>query len=307
MEPKRLSAKDVLSPVTKFPNEEAARRLGRLVGVDHHVESLVRDLRLIFDPELATDWSTTHYGKELPAVEILTDTVPLIVFEGDVGTGKTALADSIAEPVSEDGGYGVHVVKMSTRVRGTGYVGEMGTLLAESFQHVASIWKKVGEPVLFIIDEADSLLTSREFVQHHHEDKSGVNTIIQHLDEFRRGSEQIAVIAITNRIGVLDPAILRRATAVHSFERPGLEQRAALFARLFDGAGFTEADLAKLAEASEPRKRDGEPLRFSYSDLTLRFAVPALREAIHRKTPLDVSALASRLRELSPTRAMEDL
>src|SRR4030095_8381228 len=151
----RLSAKDVLSSVTDFPNADAGRRLERLVGVDDHVESLVRDLALIFDPGLGRKWSNRQYGKEISALELLRDAVPLIIFEGDVGTGKTEVAETIAQRVATAGQYGVHLDKRSTRVRGTAYVGEMGTLLAESSQHVVGLWKKFSEPILFVIDEAD--------------------------------------------------------------------------------------------------------------------------------------------------------
>lgn len=303
----RLSAKDVLSSPTGFPNDFAEQRLGRLVGLDDHVSTLTRDLMLIYDPGLAEDWSTRHYGKAIPGLSLLRDAVPLIIFEGDVGTGKTELAETIGHRIAADGGYGVHLVKMSTRVRGTGYVGEMGTLLADSFKHVVSLWKKLGEPVLFVIDEADSLLTSRESAQHHHEDKSGVNTILQHLDNLRADKAQVAVIAITNRIGILDPAVLRRATCVLTFRRPTAEQRADLFSRIFDGTGLGEPDLQRLVEASaeRPLSLSTEPVAFSYSDLTLRFAVPALRAAVHAGEPLSVDKLVTMLQNLEPTRPLE--
>ena len=206
----RLTAKDVLSVPVTFPNESAALRLSRLVGLEDHIHALERDIRLIFDPMLARNWSKEQYGDIIAVVEIIEETVPLIIFEGDIGTGKTALAETIGQQVASKGGYGVHLVKMSTRVRGTGYVGEMGTLLAESFRHMEELCKRKGEPVLFMIDEADSVLTSRALEQHHHEDKSGVNTILQHLDNLKTRGSQIAVLAITNRVGVLDPAVLRR-------------------------------------------------------------------------------------------------
>ena len=195
---------------------------------------------------------------------------------------------------------------MSTRVRGTGYVGEMGTLLADSFKHVSRLWERLGEPVLFVIDEADSLLTSRESAQHHHEDKSGVNTILQHLDGLRAEHAQVAVIAITNRIGVLDPAVLRRATSVLAFRRPTPEQRTDLFSRLFAGTGLGESDLQRLVEASTERRisNSTEPVAFSYSDLTLRFAVPVLRSAIHLGDRLSVEEPVAALQALEPTRPL---
>ena len=300
MEPSRITAKDVLSTPVRFPNDEAADRLSRLVGLDRHIETLDRDLRLIFDPDMVEAWSAKHYGRLLPGAKMVQDAVPLIVFEGDVGTGKTALAEAIGQRVAVEGGCDVHLVKMSTQVRGTGYVGEMGTLLAESFKQVGTTSKKLGAPVIFVIDEADSLLTTRASSQHHHEDKSGVNTILQHLDAFRSDQVQVAVVAITNRVGVLDPAIRRRATLVLQFERPGIEQCRALLDRLLGDAFFGEQTyLDELAQAAERPK-----LRLTYSDITLRFVVPVVRDAVWRDRKLDQSVLLKTLRALKPTPPM---
>ena len=304
MEPNRITTADVLSTPVSFPSDEAGARLAQLVGLGDHVASLRRDLHLTFAPDLIEEWSKEHYGASLPAVELVRDAVPLIVFEGDVGTGKTALAEAIGHQVAVDGGYGVHLVKMSTQVRGGGYVGEMGALLAESFKHVGAMWQRKGEPIVFVIDEADSLLTTRASLQHHHEDKSGVNTILQHLDALRSTGAQIAVIAITNRMGVLDPAVRRRATAVYSFGRPDERQRQALLSRLF-GDALSEADIVELVVASRPKTvGDREPVPFTFSDLTLRFAVPAVRKAAWANRPLDAGALKAALVRLRPTPCM---
>ena len=301
MQPNGPTATDILSPTLSFPNDEAETHLSQLVGLDGHIKSLCRDLSIIFDPGLVEAWSEKHYDMVLPAVRLLQDAVPLIVFEGDVGAGKTALADVIGQRVAVERGYGVHLVKMSTQVRGAGYVGQMGTLLAKSFKHVANVWGKHGEPVIFVIDEADSLLTTRASQQQHHEDKSGVNTILQHLDQLRRSAKQIAVIAITNRAGVIDPAVRRRATAVLSFSRPNNAQCKELLERIFDGAFLSQSEVDVLVEASQRGTRQGN---LTYSDLVLRFAIPALREAVGQDHALDASMLAETLRHLKPTPAM---
>ena len=304
MEHKRIMAQDVLSKTVSFPSDEAQARLSHLVGLDGHIKALTRDLRLIFDPQMVEVWSKHHYGCLLPAVELVKDAVPLIVFEGDVGTGKTALAEAIGQRVAVDGNYGVHLVKMSTRVRGTGYVGEMGTLLAESFKHIEGIWNRKGEPIIFVIDEADSLLTTRASEQHHHEDKSGVNTILQHLDEFRKSAAQIGVIAITNRVGILDPAVRRRATSVFKFERPNESQRRELLQRLFNGA-LSEDDAELLLEASGPKDIGSDvEVPLTYSDLTLRFAIPTIREAAWLDKKFEIESLVKALQYLVPTPRM---
>ena len=301
-ERRKLSANDVLSEALRFPNDDAARRLNQLVGLDEHIATLTRDLRLIFDPEIVEDWSAKNYGRRLSVVDLVKDAVPLIVFQGDVGTGKSALAETIGQRVAEVGGYGLQLVKMNTRVRGTGYVGEMGTLLADSFKHVENVWDKSGEPVLLVIDEADSLLTTREAASQHHEDKSGVNTILQHLDQFRTGHAQVAVIAITNRDHVLDPAIRRRATLVLSFERPNRSDCDKLLRQLFCGA-LTDREIGTLVEVTEEVRRRGNKTPFTYSDLTLRFAIPVVREAVGKDTKLDPTSLTRMLNQLIPTPA----
>ena len=303
----RRTAKDVLSGPITFPNELAESKLLRLVGLDKHIESLVRDLRLVFDPGLLGEWSRRHYREILPVLELVGDAVPLFVLEGDVGTGKTALAETIGQRVATIGRYGVHMVKMSTRVRGTGYVGEMGTLLADSFDHVLSLYQRKGEPVLFVIDEADSVLTSRSSEEHHHEDKSGVNTILQELDKLRDGGAQIAVLSITNRVGVLDPAVVRRATSVLRFHRPDRDLRAVLLASLF-GNALAAPDIERLVEASDrSASRNGKNnVPLSYSDLTLTFAVPSIRRAVGCDEKLDPRRLVETLRNLVASPTMEN-
>lgn len=302
---RQLTTEDVLSRPLSFPNEQSGRRLANLVGLDDHIEALTRDLRLIFDPQLIEEWSRDCYGEVLPVVDWVKDTVPLIVFQGDVGTGKTALAETIGQRIAEDGGFGVHFIKMNTQVRGTGYVGEMGTLIADAFKEIERVWTKKGEPVLFLIDEADSLLTSRDSEGHHHEDKSGVNTIIQHLDHFRSAEAQVAVIAITNRGKVLDPAVRRRATTVLLFPRPDRDQCGTLLRRLF-GSALSDEDVGILVEITDEVRDTDAQAPFTYSDLTLRFAIPAVREAVWQGGKLDVASLARSLSEIAPTPTMAD-
>ncbi len=50
--------------------------------------------------------------------------------------------------------------KLSNRVRGSGKVGEMGTLLAEAFQKVAQSAGR-GRRAILIIDEGNSLAAAR--------------------------------------------------------------------------------------------------------------------------------------------------
>lgn len=303
----KVDIKTVLSGPARFPDDAANRRFQRLVGVEAQAAEVSRDLHQIFHPHLATRWAEKHFHKVPVAVRLLDDLVPLIIFEGDVGTGKSVLAETIPDVIARAHGYDVHLFKMSTQVRGHGYVGQMGSLLSLAFKHVSSHWERASTPVVLVIDEADSLLTSRSSEDHHHEDKSGVNTILQQLDEIARGKAQVAVIAITNRIGVLDPAVRRRATAVYQFIRPDGEQRLALFRNLLDGMGFSASEFAALVDASSARATEGDvrEVPYTYSDLTLRVLIPALRECVEQDQRLTVAALVGRLERTAPSPAVQ--
>ena len=296
----------VISKAEIMPNEAARARRARLVDRGGRINELADDLHVMLSSASIERWARGHYGRhKLEIIELLEDLVPLYIFAGDVGTGKSATAAIVGQALAERHNLEIAMVYMSTRARGSGYVGQMGSLLTAAFDQVHDLRERKGMPVILIIDEADSLLTSRATVEQHHEDKSGVNTILQQLDRLRQGQREIAVIAITNRPGVLDPAVTRRAARVVVFERPGDEERRALFdhylGRLADGG-----EIDRLVQASAPRAASsGEPaVSLSFSDLTLRALVPILREAICTDQKLDMGAIARRLQELEPTPQM---
>lgn len=293
------------SPVT-FKAGTLEQRVERIAGLDELISTLTDDLHFIFQPSLAVRWSESLYKKQLHLIQLLEDFIPLILFEGDVGTGKTEVAETIGSCVAKKYKYDVQMIKMSTQVRGTGYVGEMTTLLAQAFDHIKVLAQKAGNPMVLVIDEADSLLTSRATSGQHHEDKAGVNTILQHLDGLKKAKLPIAVIAISNRCGALDPALKRRATAVFRFERPNKHQRKELFSKLLEGAGLSQKDLEQLADSSGEKKinRTGAALPFSYADLTLRVLLPELRAAVNRNEKITIQSLLGRLESLDPSPAL---
>lgn len=299
----KFDPKAIFSTPVVAKASELDPRLKRIVGLDQLIDTLTHDLNFIFQPNLASKWSQSVYRKQIPLIQILEDFIPLIIFEGDVGTGKTEVAETIGSSVAFKYKYEVQTLKMSTQVRGSGYVGEMTTLLSQAFDHVKNTAQKAGVPTLLIIDEADSLLTSRVASGQHHEDKAGVNTIIQHLDSMKKSKLPIAVIAISNRSGALDPALKRRSTAVFKFERPDEVQRKELFTRFLEGMDFTEKDFSSLAKSSAEKKINGkgDAARFSYADLTLRFLLPELRFAVGSNQKITIGSLSKRLSELDPS------
>jgi AAA+ superfamily predicted ATPase len=293
---------DLFDPATEFPNSRARERYAALVGLDHVKERLEKEARLLLNPGLLDDWSERNHGSVLPIVGQFHERNPLFVFAGDVGTGKTALAETFGDAVARSEKIGVTLMRMSLNARGSGRVGEMTTLIADAFQAVVERLdgQRAGRPssaVILLIDEADALAQSRELAQMHHEDRAGVNALIRGVS--RLANERLPAIAVlcTNRLNALDPAVQRRAAAIFTFERPESAQRQLVLARAFAGSGITEADLGRLAELTGPNRRG---YGFTYSDLTTRLIPEAVLDAFPDE-PVTAKRVEELIARIAPT------
>src|SRR6266436_5410502 len=92
----------IFEEVREFPDPAAARRYASLVGVEEMKERLLKEARLLFDPDSLTIWSTKHHKQRIRLLDLFRDRPPLFLFEGDVGTGKTALAETFGDAVARE-------------------------------------------------------------------------------------------------------------------------------------------------------------------------------------------------------------
>ena len=191
--------------------------------------------------------------------------------------------------------------KLSTRVRGSGRVGEMGTLLTKAFEKVASVAGKNRRAIL-IIDEGDSLAAARSQDHSHHEDKVAVNTLIQGIDGFRRFHGRVVVVLCTNRFSTLDPAVQRRAAVIMEFTRPSADQRLELFTSDLEALSLTGSQLAQLVDATSGKS--GEP-DWTYSDIRTRLYPAALARAFPDRS-LHFDDLREIAERMKPSPQMED-
>ena len=188
---KRMPAKTSPNPryfesECTFPNLHARAWYDRLVGLDEHKRELLLELELLLYPDRLAAWSRTQHGSELRACEIMASRAPLVLLEGDVGCGKTVLAETVGDALAQRTDSRVHLLKVNTQVRGTGMVGEMTELIVQAFTQAESHADSVrGEPVLLLVDEADALAAKRTDQHMHHEDKAGLNTLLQRIDGLR--------------------------------------------------------------------------------------------------------------------------
>ena len=106
------------------------------LATDPVKELLIKEGRLLLNPQLLDEWSTTQHGTIIPAVASFHHRPPLMVFSGDVGTGKTTLANSFGDPIARAENIPVQVLRLSLLTRGTGAVGEMTRLITRAFQEV---------------------------------------------------------------------------------------------------------------------------------------------------------------------------
>lgn len=263
-----------------YPDPDAQERLGLLVGLDDHKTRLTKVLSLLVNPAGLEAWAKKHHPGATNALKALLRRPPLVVLSGDVGSGKSALAESIGDAVARRENIAVTLLPLSLSTRGQGRVGEMTQLISSAFDYtIAEATKlkassgKARGAVILLVDEAGALAQSRETSQMHHEDRAGVNAFIRGIDRLGNGRLPAAVIMCTNRLGALDPAVKRRAAEILVFKRPDDAQRRAVLSEPLRHLGFTNTQIDNVVACTGAL---GErEYGFTFSDLTQRL-LPAI-------------------------------
>jgi SpoVK/Ycf46/Vps4 family AAA+-type ATPase len=274
------SLDDLFEPRQTLPDPAFKARFDRLVGLDDQKLRLAKTLGVLVNLQGLTDWQRSHHPRASGLIEVVRRRPPLVVLEGDVGSGKTELAETIGDAVARQEGIDITVFPLSLATRGQGRVGEMTQLLSAAFAAVAaqaarlkSTSGRARGAVLMVVDEADALAQSRESAQMHHEDKAGVNAFIRGINRLANEGLPAAVIMCTNRLGALDPAVRRRAADIVPFSRPNDLQRRYVLQTLLGDLGWSEPQIAALVATTGPRS--GRPDGFTFSDIAQRL-VPAI-------------------------------
>lgn len=255
-----------------FPDPAAKRRLDRLIGLEEAKARLTKLLAVLINPDGLKAWAQKHHGGGSLFVDLVERRPPLAVLAGDVGTGKTELAETIGDAVARQEGIPVTLYPLSLATRGSGRVGEMTKLLSAAFaetidaaQRLKRSKGKAGGGVILLVDEADALTQSRHESQMHHEDRAGVNAFIRGVDRLAEQRLPAAAILCTNRLGSIDPAVQRRAAEIFEFLRPNEAQRRAILQPALKEVGFTKQQIDRLVEVTGSSK--SRDYGFTYSDL----------------------------------------
>lgn len=284
--------------IISLPNKEIQERSNSLIGFDKKFNRIYASLQLLLDKEGLIEWSNENYGKVLPIISSIEERHPLIIFEGDVGTGKTVTAESIADKTTRMLNKEGFFLQLSTRVRGEGLHGEMGNLVNDAFDKLK---QETGKRKLafLLIDEADAIATSRGTQQMHQEEKAAVNTLIQRLDELRSMKGRAVVFMATNRLHYLDEAIVRRAAVVLEFKRPDFDERYELFKREMDGVSLSDNELKELSQLTG--EHETNDVGFSFSDLRLRLLSEVVSKAFLNNEKVSLELIKETIKEVKPS------
>ncbi len=170
-------------PVTSLPVTSSSVRLADVAGCDEAKLELAEAIDFLRNPD-----RFRNLGAHVPRGVLL---------YGPPGTGKTMLARAVAT----EAGVPFHHASGSDFVEK--YVGVGARRVRDLFAHA----RKLGKGVIFI-DEFDALGKSRGGANSHEEREQTLNQLLVELDGFSTTTE-IVVIAATNRLDILDEALLR--------------------------------------------------------------------------------------------------
>ena len=128
-----------------------------------------------------------------------------VIFYGPPGTGKTLLAKAIA------GEAGIPFLYMSGSDFVEMYVGVGAKRVRELFEKA-----KKCAPCIIFIDEIDAIGGKRSNNDSNGEDRKTINALLTEMDGFN-STDNILVIAATNRLEDLDPALTRPGRFTNKF------------------------------------------------------------------------------------------
>ena len=159
-----------------------------------------------------------------------------LCFYGAPGTGKTALAEHMAEALERP-----LIIKQASDLMSK-YVGETEQNMAAMFREAEA------EKAVLLLDEADSFLQDRRGAQRTYE-VTEVNEMLQGMERYRG-----IFICTTNLLDSLDQAALRRFTFKIKFSPLTAPQREQMFvaeALAGDSTGLTDALRARLGKLAQ--------------------------------------------------------
>ena len=196
-----------------------------------------------------------------------------LLLYGPPGTGKTMLARATATEA------GVAFVSMS----GSGFVEMYVGVGAKRVRNLFAVARKFGKAIIFV-DEIDALAKTRGGNNPNDEREQALNQLLAEMDGFS-SSDSIVVIAATNRLDILDHAVLRpgRFTRKVNVPLPDIDGRRAIL-----GIHAVGKPLENAVDMEAIARRTAGMSGAQLADLLNESAIYAARRSHEKITPVDV-------------------
>ena len=281
----------------ELPNQNLTKQSDGLIGFGARYLRVHSHLRMMLSPSDLGKWAAKFHGEHSLLCDVVSQRHPIFIFSGDVGTGKTVTAQCIVNRLSHEMQREGRLLKLSTRIRGQGLHGQMSQLIHNSFEKLeeATGKKRLG---FLLIDEADALSSLRATEQMHQEEKAAVNTLIQKLDDLRRKGGRAAAFLCTNRLDVIDPAVIRRAALHLNFTRPSANERRELLERDLCGLNLSDSQIDDLVQ--QTGSGGNHAIGYTYSDFRLRMLPDAISRVFPNQ-PLTYEILKQSIADVEPS------
>lgn len=128
-----------------YPDIDFKQRYARLVGLDEQKKHIAKTLGLLVNPFGLIEWVKEYHPTANTVIDMVLRRPPLIILAGDVGSGKSELANTIGDAVARQENISITLFPLSLSTRGQGRVGEMTQLISAAFEHTIEKAKKITE------------------------------------------------------------------------------------------------------------------------------------------------------------------